>query len=52
MAHRKCSVHYKDEVLVKIVSDILPNGEYGWQAVALAYLNEMKEKDVHDTNDI
>jgi hypothetical protein len=52
MACKKGSVNYKNEVLIKIVSDILPNGEYGWQAVALAYLNEMKEKDLHDTNDM
>jgi hypothetical protein len=45
MACRKGSVTYKNEVLIKIVSDILPNGEYGWQAVALAYLNETKEKE-------
>ncbi len=45
MARRKGSGNYKNEVLTKIVSDILPNGEYGWQAVTLAYLNEMKETD-------
>jgi hypothetical protein len=52
MARREGSVNYKNEVLIKIVSDILPNGEYRWQAVALAYLNETKEKDARNTNDM
>jgi hypothetical protein len=52
MACRKRSVNYKNFFLIKIVSDILPNGECKWQAVTLAYLNEMKEKDVRDSNDM
>jgi hypothetical protein len=28
---------YKNEVLIKIIAEVLPNGEYGWQAVAFAY---------------
>ncbi len=36
MARRKGSVNYKNEVLIKVIGEILPNGEYGWQAVAIA----------------
>jgi hypothetical protein len=35
MGRRKGAVNYKNNVLIKIVGEILPNGEYGWQAVAL-----------------
>jgi hypothetical protein len=37
MGRQKGSVNYKNEVLIKIVKDILPNGELAWQVVAIAY---------------
>jgi hypothetical protein len=37
MPHEKRSVNYKNKILIDIVADVLPNGEYGWQTVALAY---------------
>ncbi len=40
MGCKKGAVNYKNEVLIKIVSEILPNGEYGWQVVANAYQEE------------
>ncbi len=43
MARKKGAVNYKNEVLIKIVDKILPNGEYGWQAVAIAYQDASKE---------
>ncbi len=37
VGRRKGVVNYKNDVLIRIVGgEILPNGEYGWQAVALA----------------
>ena len=44
MGRRKGAVNYKNNVLIKIVGEILPNGEYGWQAVANAYQEETKDK--------
>ena len=52
MPRRKGSVNYKNDVLIQIVSEILPNGEYGWNAVATAYQNISKEEVLRDTNDI
>jgi hypothetical protein len=52
MAHRKCAVNYKNDVLIKIVGEILPNGEYGWQAVANAYQVMAKGETVRDTTDL
>ena len=44
MPRRKGSVNYKNDVLIQIISEILPNGEYGWNAVATAYQNISKEE--------
>jgi hypothetical protein len=52
MACRKGSVNYKNEVLIKLINKILPNGEYGRQAVAIAYLDQTKEKALHNSMDI
>ena len=52
MPRRKGSVNYKNDVLIQIISEILPNGEYGWNAVATAYQKISKEKALRDTNDI
>jgi hypothetical protein len=52
MARRKGAVNYKNGVLIKIVGKILPNGEYGWQAVAIAYQDAKKEETTRDTTDL
>ncbi len=44
MARKKGTVNYKNKVLIKIVDEILPNGEYGWQAVANTYQEDTKEE--------
>ena len=52
MGRRKGAVNYKNNVLIKIVGEILPNSEYGWQAVANAYQEETKEETTRDTSDL
>ncbi len=42
----------KNEILINIVSNMLPNGEYAWQAVATAYQAQSGEKDLRDTADL
>ncbi len=37
---------------MKLISKILPNGEYGWQAVAMAYQEKTKEEALHDCLDV
>jgi hypothetical protein len=37
MPRKKGSVNYKNKLLINIVEDVLPNGEYSWQTIALAY---------------
>jgi hypothetical protein len=48
----KGSVNYKNKVLIQLISKILPNGEYGWQAVAMAYQERTKEEALHNCLDI
>ncbi len=43
MPRKKGSVNYKNDLLIDIVADILPNGEFGWQTVALAYQEQSQE---------
>jgi hypothetical protein len=52
MARSKGSVDYKNEVLTKIISKFLPNGEVGWEAVATAYFNQLKEKALRNTTGV
>ena len=52
MPRKKGSVNYKNELLLDIVADVLPNGEYGWQTIALAYQEQSKEEILHDTADM
>ncbi len=52
MVRRKGSVNYKNKVFIKLVSKILPNGEYGWQAVAIAYQEKTKEEAMRDCSDV
>jgi hypothetical protein len=34
------------------MADVLPNGEYGWQTVALAYQEQSKDEILHDSTDM
>jgi len=52
MPHKKGLVNYKNELLIDIVEDVLPNGEYGWQTVALAYQEQSKEDILRNTADV
>jgi hypothetical protein len=52
MPRKKGSVNYKNELLINIVADVLPNDEYGWQTVALAYQEQSKEKILRNTADM
>jgi hypothetical protein len=45
-------VNYRNEILINIVSNMLPNGEYAWQAVATAYQAESGEAELRDTTDL
>jgi hypothetical protein len=48
----KGTKNYKNEVLIHCDLDILPNGKYGWQAVALAYQEAAQEDEVRNTEDL
>jgi hypothetical protein len=52
MARTKGSVNCKNEVLIKIINQLLPNGEVGWEAVCTAYFNQSKEKALCNTTDV
>jgi hypothetical protein len=45
-------MNYKNEILINIISNLLPNDEYAWQAVATAYHAESGETDICDTSDL
>jgi hypothetical protein len=49
---KKGSVNYRNKLLINIVADVLPNGEYGWQTVALAYQEQSKEEILRDSADM
>ena len=34
MVRKKGAVNYKNQLLIPIIKELLPNGDYGWQAVA------------------
>ncbi len=34
------------------MADVFPNGEYGWQTIALAYQEQSKEEIMHDSADM
>jgi hypothetical protein len=44
--------NYKNDVLISIILEILPNGEYGWEAVAIAYQEQSREECKRDANDL
>ncbi len=49
MPRRKGSVNYKNDLLIDILANILPNSEYGWQTVAIAYQEQSKENILRDS---
>jgi hypothetical protein len=44
MPHKKGSVNYKNNLLISIIDEILPNGELGWEAVAITYQGRSNEE--------
>jgi hypothetical protein len=52
MPRKKGSVNYKNNLLINIIEETLPNGELGWEAVAIAYQGRSIEEAKRDTTDI
>jgi hypothetical protein len=52
MACTKGSVNYKNKVLIKVINELLPNGEVAWEAVCTAYFSQLKEKALRNTMDM
>lgn len=52
MPRRAGSRNYKNDLLIPIIEQILPNGEYSWEAVALAYQEQSREPTKRDNDDI
>jgi hypothetical protein len=50
MPRTKGAVNYKNDMLINIISEILPNGEYSWQAVSFAYHEQLKEEQPRNTD--
>ncbi len=52
MPRKKGVVNYKNNVLINIIEEILPNGELGWEAVAIPYQGKSNEEMQQDTTDV
>ena len=52
MPRAKGAANYKNDTLINIIAEILLNGEYGWQVVAIAYHEKSKEGKQHNTDDL
>jgi hypothetical protein len=52
MPRKKGSVNYKNNLLVKIIEEILPSSELGWEAVVIAYQGRSNEEAKQDTTNI
>jgi len=52
MPRRKGARNYKNELLIRIIAQVLPNSELGWQAVATAYKEAAGENTVRNLDDI
>ena len=48
----KGATNYKTDTLINIIAEVLPNGEYGWQAVAIAHHEKSKEEKKRNTDDL
>lgn len=46
------SKNYRNDVLIPVVKELLPNGELGWQAVATMYHARSREANVRDSSDV
>ena len=44
--------NYKKKILLEVVQDILPNGSYAWEQVAVAYKEKSGESEVRDKADV
>ncbi len=44
--------NYKNDVLIAIIEEVLPNGELDWDAVALAYQEQTREETKCDTDNL
>jgi hypothetical protein len=42
----------KNDNLIPIIAEVLPNGEYGWEVIVLAYQDQMKEPTKNDVDDL
>jgi hypothetical protein len=52
MARTKGSVNYKNDLLINIIKELLPNGEVAWEAVCTAYFTQLQEKVLRNTTDV
>jgi hypothetical protein len=52
MPHKKGLLNYKNNLLINIIEEILPYGELGWEAVAIAYQGKLNEEMQQDTINI
>jgi hypothetical protein len=52
MPRRKGARNYKNALLIRIIDQVLPNGELGWQAVATAYKEAAGEDTVQNSDNI
>ena len=52
MPHTNGAVNYKNDLLINIISEILPNGDYEWQDVSFAYPEQSKEELPRNTDDL
>ncbi len=51
MARTKGFVNYKNNILINIINELLPNGEVAWEAVCTAYFTQSKEEALRNTTD-
>jgi hypothetical protein len=52
MPRTKGDVNYKNDLLINIILEILPTGEYGLQAVSCAYHEQTKEELPRNTDNL
>ena len=52
MPRTKGAVNYKNDMLINIILEVLPNGEYGWPSVSFAYQEHSKEEQPRNTDDL